>query len=193
MSTYKDTTEYWFFVDCLHQVYQQDTRGAISQSTKSKISTPIETHPVILSARRRWERHVVAALEDLRRESKLPLVDSVTSSSVDFMSLRYVWEPEELFSVLQSLSSPNRNNEPSLSPWGLIKLSMHVPSLTNLANEFTELSPNKYVQIGVDDLTFNNSNNNSVNSHIKLAADIAGKHYPPQCRHFCRQGVPSVN
>ncbi|KAL0224086.1 hypothetical protein P9112_003476 [Eukaryota sp. TZLM1-RC] len=74
-------------------------------STKSKISTPIETHPVILSARRRWERHVVAALEDLRRESKLPLVDSVTSSSVDFMSLRYVWEPEELFSVLQSLKS----------------------------------------------------------------------------------------
>ncbi|KAL0208141.1 hypothetical protein P9112_010728 [Eukaryota sp. TZLM1-RC] len=150
-------------------------------STKSKISTPIETHPVILSARRRWERHVVAALEDLRRESKLPLVDSVTSSSVDFMSLRYV------------LSSPNRNNEPSLSPWGLIKLSMHVRSLTNLANEFTELSPNKYVQIGVDELTFNNSNNNSVNSRIKLAADVAGKHYPPQCRHFCRQGVPSVN
>ncbi|KAL0245913.1 hypothetical protein GEMRC1_007130 [Eukaryota sp. GEM-RC1] len=120
-----------------------------TKPTVDLLSKPMENHSVISSFRSRWESHVVAALDDLRREMVIPLICHPSKSNVDHSSLRYIWEPSELLAVLTSINPPNSCiTQPT---WSLIKLSLHTPSFSTLTGNFHFLNPS-HCHFGFDDL-----------------------------------------
>ena len=176
--------------------------GALGTGKRADQESELDT---IKEARRQWEEGICEELNALGLEQHRPLARSRanittqgekirsfvqgTDASVGASTRRFLFDSEDLLEAIAAIDSPNHSsNVTRIQSWGMIRVLLKTPDITELRSIFSELHPSMS-QIGLDDAL--EGNDKWFQDRCALGEKILSAGYIAVIRQYAKRGIPA--